>query len=452
MMRLPPLKALRAFEAAARHMSFKAAADELGLTPTAISHQIRLLETSVGGSLFHRRPRPLTLTSAGAALFPAVQSGFDLMAEAFAIVRSERVSPLQVSTTAGTSLDPPSIPNPEQVGSTAVQRSSSSPRLSLVVLPFANIGGDHDQEYFADGITESLTTDLSRISGAFVIARSTAFAYKTKRIDLRQIRGDLNVRYALEGSVQRGGNRLRVSVQLSDCNTDSHLWAERFDRELANLFAMQDEIVARLSSQLGAQLIAAEARRAERSPNPDSMDLYFRARALINRGSTAEYLKRAEAFLQRALQLDPNNVDALAAKGWVDMDFGAGFMADDRTTRLASAQTAAIKALSLAPNHAFAHLVLGSFYSAVNRSDEAIAEFEHTLMLDRNLVYAHALIGMAKTALGRAEEAENHYREALRLSPHDVAAHHWMNSAGTSKLQSRKRCRSGHMVSPRARG
>ena len=209
--------------------------------------------------------------------------------------------------------------------------------------PFANIGGDHDQEYFADGITESLTTDLSRISGAFVIARSTAFAYKTKRIDLRQIRGDLNVRYALEGSVQRGGNRLRVSVQLSDCNTDSHLWAERFDRELANLFAMQDEIVARLSSQLGAQLIAAEARRAERSPNRDSMDLYFRARALINRGSTAEYLKRAEAFLQCALQLDPNNVDALAAKGWVDMDFGAGFMADDRTTRLASAQTAASK-------------------------------------------------------------------------------------------------------------
>lgn len=136
MMRLPPLKALRAFEAAARHMSFKAAADELGLTPTAISHQIRLLETSVGGSLFHRRPRPLTLTSAGAALFPAVQSGFDLMAEAFAIVRSERVSPLQVSTTAGISLDPPSIPNPEQVGSTAVQRSSSSPRLSLAVLPF----------------------------------------------------------------------------------------------------------------------------------------------------------------------------------------------------------------------------------------------------------------------------------------------------------------------------
>jgi TolB-like protein/Tfp pilus assembly protein PilF len=302
------------------------------------------------------------------------------------------------------------------------------------VLPFANVGGDHEQEYFADGITESLTVDLSRISGAFVIARNTAFAYKAKAIDLRQVGRDLNVRYGLEGSVQRGGNRLRVNVQLIDCDTGTHLWAERFDKELADLFEMQDDIVARLAGQLGAQLVEAEARRAERSPDPDSMNLYFRARALINRGSTAEYLKPAEALLERALTLDPNNVDALAAKGWVDMDLGAGFMTDDHAVRLASAEATAIKALSLAPNHAWAHLVLGSFYNTVNRGADAIAEFERALMLDRNLVYAHSLIGMAKTALGRAEEAESHYLEALRLSPRDVAAHHWMSSAGTSKL------------------
>jgi hypothetical protein len=125
----------------------------------------------------------------------------------------------------------------------------------------------------------------------------------------------LNVRYTLEGSVQRGGNRLRVNVQLIDCDTGTHLWAERFDQELADLFDMQDNIVARLAGQLGAQLVEAEARRAERSPDPDSMDLYFRARALMNRGSTAEYLKPAEGLLERALALDPNNVDALAAKG-----------------------------------------------------------------------------------------------------------------------------------------
>ena len=325
-------------------------------------------------------------------------------------------------------------PQPQETSVTVIQLTSSPPRLSIVVLPFANIGGDHKEEYFVDGIAESLTTDLSRISGAFVIARNTAFAYKGKSSNLRQIGRDLNVRYALVGSVQLGGNRLRVNVQLIDAKSGAHLWAERFDQALADLFEMQDEIVARLAGQLDARLVEAEAHRAERSPDPDSMDLYFRARGLINRGSTSEYLKPAEALLERALALDPNNVDALAAKGWVDMGLGAGFMTDDHAARLASAEATAIKALSLAPNHAWAHLVLGSFYNTVNRGAEAIAEFEHALMLDRNLVYAHALIGMAKTALGRAEEAESYYLEALRLSPRDVAAHHWMSSAGTSKL------------------
>ena len=331
-------------------------------------------------------------------------------------------------------LEPLDPPKPQQSAAPAIQPLSAPPRLSIVVLPFANIGGDHEQEYFVDGIIESLTTDLSRIAGAFVIARNSAFAYKGKAIDLRQIGRDLNVRYALEGSVQRGGNRLRVNVQLIDCDTGTHLWAERFDQELADLFDMQDNIVARLAGQLGAQLVEAAAQRAERSLDPDSMDLYFRARALMNRGSTAEYLKPAEALLEHALALDPNNVDALAAKGWVDMDLGAGFMTDDHAARLASAEATAIKALTLAPNHAWAHLVLGSFYNTVNRGAEAIAEFEYALTLDCNLVYAHALIGMAKTALGRAEEAERHYLEALRLSPRDVAAHHWMSTAGTSKL------------------
>ena len=137
------------------------------------------------------------------------------------------------------------------------------PRLSIVVLPFANIGGDPEQEYFVDGVTESLTTDLSRISGSFVIGRNTAFTYKGKPIDVKQIGRELNVRYVLEGSVQRAGNRLRVNVQLIDAETGTHLWAERFDKPVADLFDMQDEIVARLANQLDTQLIAAEARRAE---------------------------------------------------------------------------------------------------------------------------------------------------------------------------------------------
>jgi TolB-like protein len=144
----------------------------------------------------------------------------------------------------------------------SAQEKSAPPRLSIVVLPFANLGGDPEQEYFVDGVTESLTTDLSRISGSFVIGHNT--------VDLKQIGRELNVRYVLEGSVQRSGNRLRVNVQLIDAETGAHHWAERSDKPVADLFDMQDEIVARLASQLGALLIAAEARRAERAPHPDS--------------------------------------------------------------------------------------------------------------------------------------------------------------------------------------
>jgi adenylate cyclase len=143
------------------------------------------------------------------------------------------------------------------------------PRLSIVVLPFANIGGDPEQEHFVDGVTESLTTDLSRIRGSFVIGRNTAFTYKGKAVDLKQIGRELNVRYVLEGSVQRGGNRMRVNVQLIDAETGSHFWAERFDKPLTDLFDMQDEIVARLAGALNVQLIAAEARRAEKASNSD---------------------------------------------------------------------------------------------------------------------------------------------------------------------------------------
>ncbi len=142
------------------------------------------------------------------------------------------------------------------------------PRLSIVVLPFANIGGDSEQDHFVDGVTESLTTDLSRIRGAVVIGRNTAFTYKGKAVDLKQIGRELNVRYVLEGSVQRGGDRMRVNVQLIDAETGNHLWAERFDKPLADLFDMQDEVVARLAGALDAQLVAAEARHAEQAPNP----------------------------------------------------------------------------------------------------------------------------------------------------------------------------------------
>ena len=151
----------------------------------------------------------------------------------------------------------------------APTQEKSTPRLSIVVLPFANIGGDAEQEHFVDGVTESLTTDLSRIRGSVVIARNTAFTYKGKPLDVKTIGRELNVRYVLEGSVQRGAARMRVNVQLIDAESGNHLWAERFDKPVADLFDMQDEIIARLANALNAQLVAAEARRAEKAPNPE---------------------------------------------------------------------------------------------------------------------------------------------------------------------------------------
>src|SRR5882757_4663076 len=175
----------------------------------------------------------------------------------------------------------------------AALAKSDPPRLSIVVLPLANLGGDPELEYFVDGVTENLTTDLSRMSGMLVIGRNTAFTYKGKHVDLKQIGHELGVRYVLEGSVQRGGNRMRVNAQLIDAATGNHLWAERFDKPLADLFDMQDEIVARLAGQLGTQLITAEARRSEWAANPDSLDLYFQGMACAAKGMTPEYLSRA---------------------------------------------------------------------------------------------------------------------------------------------------------------
>jgi TolB-like protein/Tfp pilus assembly protein PilF len=315
-----------------------------------------------------------------------------------------------------------------------ISAPSSAPRLSIVVLPFANLGGDPEQEYFVDGVTESLTTDLSRISGSFVIARNTAFTYKGKPVDVKQIGRELNISYVLEGSVQRGSNRLRVNVQLIDAETGNHLWAERFDKPVADLFDMQDEIVARLANQLNAQLTALEARRAERSPTPDSMDLYFQGMAWLNKGTIPEYCAQAGGYFERALTLDPNNVDALVGLANVKVLVAGVFGTDDRAACLAAAEATLAKALSLAPNHAYGHFALGALYMFSNRASQAVAEFEHALTLDRNLAFAHSLIGTAKIYLGHAEETEAHVQKALRISPRDSNAYHWTSHAGRAKF------------------
>ena len=218
--------------------------------------------------------------------------------------------------------------------------------------------GDPGQDYFVDGVTESLTTDLSRI-GCLVIGRNTAFAYKGKHFDLRQIGRELKVRYVLEGSVQRGGSRMRVNVQLVDAETGNHPWAERFDKPLADLFDMQDEIASRVANALNVQLISAEARRAERAANPDAMDLYFQGMAWLIKEISAEYFRKARGYFERALALESDNVLALVGIASADVMMATFCSAGDRTARYNAAEGAATKALSLAPENASAHSVLG---------------------------------------------------------------------------------------------
>jgi TolB-like protein/class 3 adenylate cyclase len=316
----------------------------------------------------------------------------------------------------------------------ARQGSLSSPRLSIVVLPFANLNSDPEQDYFVDGLTENLTTDLSRISGSFVIGRHTAYTFKGKAVDLKQIGRDLNVRYVLEGSVQRGGNRLRVNVQLIDAETSAHLWAERFENPVADLFEMQDEIVSQLANTLNARLIEAEARRAERLLNPDAMDLVFQGSHFWNKGATLEHMAQAHAFFERALTIDPGNIEALVGLAGVDAMSAALYLVDDREARFAAAERNLLKVLSLAPQHARAHMFLGAVQMSTNRPRQGISECERALSLNRNLAEAHSSIGAGKVLIGRGAETEAHIQEALRLSPRDDGVHRWMNYVGVAKL------------------
>jgi TolB-like protein/class 3 adenylate cyclase len=250
-------------------------------------------------------------------------------------------------------------PSPATQAERARPSPLSPPHLSIIVLPFANLSGDPDQDYFVDGVTESLTTDLSRISGSFVIGRHTAFTYKGKAVDLKKVGRELNVRYVLEGSVQRDGNRLRINVQLIDAETGNHFWAERFDKPVTDLFDMQDEIVSRLANTLDTQLIAAEARRAQRSLHPDAMDFYFQGIACLHKGLTNEHMTQARGFFEGALALDPGSIEALVGMANVDTTIAVASLTDDRAPRLAAAEATLNKVLSIAPQHALAHMLLG---------------------------------------------------------------------------------------------
>jgi len=315
---------------------------------------------------------------------------------------------------------------------TSLTSTVTAPRLSIVVLPFTNLSDDREQQYFADGITEDLTTVLSRLANMFVISRNTAFTYRNKPVDTKQIGRDLCVRYVLEGSVRLSGNRVRVTAQLIDAGTDAHLWAERFDRDTEDLFALQDEIVSRLANALGVELIAAEVSRP--AEHPDTLDYILRGRAALLKPRTPDIYREAINLFERALALDPQSVEAKSRLAHSLENRVSNGMTNSAPSDLARAEMLIDQALAASPLYALAHFVKGHLLRAQQRWEEAIPEYEAALALDRNLAGALTNLAQCKLYAGSIEEVIPLAEQAIRLSPRDPGICHCYYWIGTVHL------------------
>jgi adenylate cyclase len=325
------------------------------------------------------------------------------------------------------------LPTPSVVPTPPIFQPAVAPRLSIVVLPFANLGNDPEQQYFADGIAEDLTTDLSRIADMFVISRGTAFTYRNKTVGTKQIGRELGVRYVLEGSVRRSGNQVRVNAQLINAATDAHLWAERFDGDTGDLFALQDEVTSRIAVALNLELVTSEAGRT--TEHPDALEYILRGRAVFNKPSTRDNYAEAISLFERALALDPRSVEAQSRLA----SALAGRVLDDMTPLRAAdierAEDLVGRTLAQSPNNPQAHYAKGQVLRAQNHLEEAIAEYETLLALNRNFMNAYAHIGRCKLLLtGSAEEAILLHEQAIRLSPRDPNIDVWCHRIGEAHL------------------
>ena len=310
-------------------------------------------------------------------------------------------------------------------------------RLSLVVLPFANLSGDASQDYFADGITENLTTDLARIRDSFVIARNTAFTFKGKAIDAKEIGKELGVRYVLEGSVQRDQNRVRVNAQLIDAQSGAHLWADRFEEDVADLFKLQDQVVARLANTLGVELIKAEAQRDERISHPDAFDLTMRGRALQMQDQeqrTKENNNAARAMFERALAIDSNDAGALAGEAstyMVDRIFGWANPDVDYDAKVVGL---ANRSIAIDPDDARGYAVKSLYLTNGNHPVEGLRAAEAGLAVNPNDAALHASRGLAENYLGHFEQGISEVGQAMRLSPRDPNTGAWHDFAAEAEL------------------
>jgi len=289
-------------------------------------------------------------------------------------------------------------------------------RPAIAVLPFINMSGDPEQEYFSDGISEDIITALSKLRWFFVIARNSSFIYKGKSVHLKQVAAELGVRYVIEGSVRKGGDRVRITAQLNDVVTGGHMWAERYDRSLADVFAVQDEITEAIVAAIEPQLYAAENFRAQRKP-PDSMDawdLLMRALSHYWRVTKQDNVV-AQALLEKAISIDPNYGPAyglLAASNMFTAHLGWAELP-------ANAEQLALAAIRADREDPWAHCALGSVCLLTRRHEDALAEYDLALELNPNFAMAQAYYGLTCAYTGRWQEGVEAATRALRLSPRD---------------------------------
>jgi TolB-like protein/DNA-binding winged helix-turn-helix (wHTH) protein len=306
------------------------------------------------------------------------------------------------------------------------------PRFSIVVLPFSNLGPGTGQEQFVDAISSDVTAALARIGHSFVISRNTAFTYRNKLLDTKQIGRELGVRYVLEGDVRRSGNRVRVDAQLIDAETDALVWAQQFDGDVGDLFALEDDITRRIAIALGIELIDREAARPTRYP--DAFDYILRGNAVMNGPKTRRTYAEAVGLFDHALALDPRAVEAqsflaIHLAGRVTAD-----VTDTAAADMARAEGLAGQAVAASPRSALAHMAQAMVLRAQNRFDEAIRAYDGVLTLNRNFVPAYANIAYAKLSAGSTEDAIPLLEEAIRLSPRNSDIGSWYWAIGRAHL------------------
>jgi adenylate cyclase len=300
-------------------------------------------------------------------------------------------------------------------------RSLPPPRASIVVLPFNSFSDDPGQGYFADAVTDDLTTDLARLPGTFVIARGTAFTFKGRSVDARQIGKECGVRYLLEGSIRRVGNKVETNVQLIDASSGAHLWADRFDSDISDLFALQSAVTGRIAASLDIQLVKAEDQRAsqDRPANPDAVDLRLRAMAIYISAITPEHTLAARRLLEQSVRLDPGSAESwgwladLLVSDYLNRWNGAG------TDQLDQAEDAVRRALAIDPDLALAHYGDGLIRRTRGKHHAALEAFRLAVKLNPNFARAYAQEGNELVYVGRPAEAAPLVEKAIRLSPLD---------------------------------